>query len=73
LRTYLTSPWRFITGAPGTGKSVTLRILAERLAAQRDGMRPLTEIPSAVSLRLAQPAFRPHGTEFAIKVGEIRR
>ena len=25
-----------ITGAPGTGKSVTLRILAERLAAQRD-------------------------------------
>jgi general secretion pathway protein A len=25
-----------VTGAPGTGKSVTLRILAERLAAQRD-------------------------------------
>ena len=25
-----------ITGAPGTGKSVTLRILAERLTAQRD-------------------------------------
>src|SRR6516165_2546532 len=25
-----------IIGAPGTGKSVTLRILAERLAAQRD-------------------------------------
>ncbi len=25
-----------ITGAPGAGKSVTLRILAERLAAQRD-------------------------------------
>ena len=42
-----------ITGAPGTGKSVTLRILAERLAAQRDGIRPLTEIPSAVSLTCA--------------------
>jgi type II secretory pathway predicted ATPase ExeA len=25
-----------VTGAPGTGKSVTLRILAERLASQRD-------------------------------------
>jgi hypothetical protein len=25
-----------VTGAPGTGKSVTLRILAERLGAQRD-------------------------------------
>ena len=25
-----------VTGAPGTGKSVTLRILAERLSAQRD-------------------------------------
>ena len=25
-----------ITGAPGAGKSVTLRILAERLSAQRD-------------------------------------
>ena len=25
-----------LTGAPGTGKSVTLRILAERLGAQRD-------------------------------------
>jgi len=25
-----------VTGAPGTGKSVTLRVLAERLAAQRD-------------------------------------
>jgi general secretion pathway protein A len=29
-----------VTGAPGTGKSVTLRILAERLGAQRD-VRPI--------------------------------
>ena len=36
-----------VTGAPGTGKSVTLRILAERLAAQRDVKVGLCSRPQA--------------------------
>jgi general secretion pathway protein A len=36
-----------ITGAPGTGKSVTLRILAERLAAQRDVIVGVLSRPQA--------------------------
>lgn len=36
-----------VTGAPGTGKSVTLRILAERLSAQRDGKVGVVSRPQA--------------------------
>lgn len=36
-----------VTGAPGTGKSVTLRILAERLAAQRDAKVGILTRPQA--------------------------
>jgi len=36
-----------ITGAPGTGKSVTLRILAERLGAQRDATVGVLSRPQA--------------------------
>ena len=39
-----------VTGAPGTGKSVTLRILAERLGAQRD-----VRIASSRARRPASP------------------
>src|SRR5437867_4117635 len=36
-----------VTGAPGTGKSVTLRILAERLGAQRDAKIGIVSRPQA--------------------------
>ena len=36
-----------VTGAPGTGKSVTLRILAERLCAQRDAKIGIVSRPQA--------------------------
>ena len=40
-----------VTGAPGTGKSVTLRILAERLGAQRDVTRlPCNKCPAAMPI-----------------------
>ena len=38
-----------VTGAPGTGKSVTLRILAERLAGQRDVTVGVLSRPRPVS------------------------
>ena len=41
-----------VTGAPGTGKSVTLRILAERLAAQRDVKVGVISRPQAGPRRL---------------------
>ena len=41
-----------ITGAPGTGKSVTLRVLAERLAAQRDVHRGRALPPAGIDPRL---------------------
>ena len=43
-----------VTGAPGTGKSVTLRILAERLGAQRDVK--IGTWPGSPSTRSAIPA-----------------
>ena len=41
-----------VTGAPGTGKSVTLRILAERLGAQRDVKIGIVNAPAGWPRRL---------------------
>ncbi len=45
-----------VTGAPGTGKSVTLRILAERLGAQRDVRIGIVTRPQAGLVRLLSSA-----------------
>ena len=58
-----------ITGAPGTGKSVTLRILAERLAAQRDVTVGVLSRPQAS----IHDFFRELGSLFGVQLSPHNR
>lgn len=58
-----------VTGAPGTGKSVTLRILAERLCAQRDAKIGIVSRPQA---NLAD-FYREMGDLFAVELAPHNR
>ena len=76
-----------VTGAPGTGKSVTLRILAERLGAQRDVKIGIVSRPQAgladfyremgdlfgVELRPSQPLGRRQGAARSLADPHRRR
>jgi type II secretory pathway predicted ATPase ExeA len=58
-----------ITGAPGTGKSVTLRILAERLGAQRDVTVGVLSRPQAG----IHDFFRELGSLFGVQLSPHNR
>jgi len=58
-----------ITGAPGTGKSVTLRILAERLGAQRDVTVGVLSRPQAS----IHDFFRELGSLFGVQLSPHNR
>jgi len=58
-----------ITGAPGTGKSVTLRILAERLGAQRDVSVGVLSRPQAG----IHDFFRELGSLFGVQLSPHNR
>jgi general secretion pathway protein A len=58
-----------ITGAPGTGKSVTLRILAERLAAQRDVTVGVLSRPQAA----IHDFYRELGSLFGVQLSPHNR
>lgn len=58
-----------ITGAPGAGKSVTLRILAERLAAQRDVTAGVLSRPQAS----IHDFFRELGSLFGVQLSPHNR
>jgi len=58
-----------ITGAPGTGKSVMLRILAERLAAQRDVIVGLLSRPQAS----IHDFYRELGSLFGVQLSPHNR
>ena len=58
-----------ITGAPGTGKSVTLRILAERLASQRDVTVGVLSRPQAG----LSDFYREQGSLFGVQLSPHNR
>jgi general secretion pathway protein A len=58
-----------ISGEPGTGKSVTLRIVAQRLAALRDLMVGVLERPQSRTLDF----YRELGDIFAVKLSSSNR
>ena len=58
-----------VTGAPGTGKSVTLRILAERLGAQRDVKIGLVSRPQAALADF----YREMGDLFGVELSPHNR
>jgi general secretion pathway protein A len=58
-----------VTGAPGTGKSVTLRILAERLGAQRDVKTGIVSRPQAG----LSDFYREMGDLFAVELRPSNR
>jgi type II secretory pathway predicted ATPase ExeA len=58
-----------ITGAPGTGKSVTLRILAERLGAERDTIVGVLSRPQAA----IHDFYRELGSLFGVQLSPHNR